>query len=55
MFEIKPVREHYEVFCNGKFFCSADTESEAKQDIETFTDIYKAEQEYEKMIWGQGK
>lgn len=36
MFEIKPVREHFEVFYNGKFFCSADTESEAKQDIETF-------------------
>ena len=36
MFEITPVREHFEVFYNGKFFCSADTESEAKQDIEEF-------------------
>ena len=36
MFEIKPVREHYEVFYNGKFLCSADTEIEAEKDIETF-------------------
>lgn len=33
MFEVKPVREHFEVFCNGKFFCSADTEAEAEKEI----------------------
>lgn len=38
MFEIKPVREHFEVYYNGKFFCSADTESEAEKEIEYFTE-----------------
>lgn len=33
MFEVKPVREHYEVYLNGKFFCSADTEAEAEKEI----------------------
>ena len=36
MYEVKPVREHFEVYYNGKFLCSADTESEAEKDIETF-------------------
>ena len=33
MFEIKPVREHYEVYLDGQFFCSADTEVEAEKEI----------------------
>lgn len=33
-FEIIPVKEHYEVYLNGEFFCSADTESEAAKEIE---------------------
>jgi hypothetical protein len=36
IFEIKPVREHYEVFCNGEFICSADTESEAEREIKNY-------------------
>lgn len=34
MFEIKPAREHFEVYLNGKFYCSADTEAEAEKEIE---------------------
>ena len=34
MFEIKPVKEHYEVYLDGKFYCSADTEPEAEKEIE---------------------
>lgn len=33
MFEIKPVKEHFEVLLNGNFFCSADTLSEAEREI----------------------
>lgn len=33
MFEIVPVREHFEVFLDGEFFCSADTEAEAEKEI----------------------
>jgi hypothetical protein len=25
--------EHYEVYIDGKFFCSADTEAEAKNEV----------------------
>lgn len=32
-FEIRHVREHYEVYINEKFYCSADTYSEANSDI----------------------
>ena len=35
MFEVIPVREHYEVYFDGKFFCSADTEAEAESEIES--------------------
>ena len=37
--KIIPVREHFEVHIDGEFYCSADTLSEAKQDIENFIDI----------------
>jgi hypothetical protein len=33
MFEIKPVREHFEVYHDGDFYCSADTEAEAEMEI----------------------
>ena len=29
-YDIKKVKEHYEVYYQGKFICSADTESEAE-------------------------
>lgn len=32
-YEIKNVRGHYEVYKNGKFFCSADTRKEASEEI----------------------
>ena len=38
MFEIKPVREHFEVYHNGDFYCSADTEFEAEMEIKDFTE-----------------
>ena len=42
MFEIKPVREHFEVYHNGNFYCSADTESEAEKEIESYKGDDKA-------------
>lgn len=36
LFEIKPVREHFEVYLDGKFICSADTESEAEREVENY-------------------
>ena len=33
-YKIVPVHEHYEVYLNGKFFCSADTLTEAAKEIE---------------------
>lgn len=35
-FEIRHEREHYEVYVNGIFYCSADTVVEAAQDIEKY-------------------
>lgn len=32
-YKITPVREHYEVYLNGEFFCSADTYREAENEI----------------------
>lgn len=32
-YEIKQVRGHYEVFRDGKFYCSADSYSEAEKEI----------------------
>ena len=34
MFKIISVRGHYEVYNKGKFFCSADTYSEAVEEID---------------------
>ncbi len=31
--EIKPVMEHWQVYINGKFFCSADSYNEAIDEI----------------------
>ena len=36
LFKIKPVREHFEVYLDGEFICSADTEAEAEKEIETY-------------------
>ena len=39
-FKIVRVREHYEVYYNGKFFCSADTPMEAAKEIEKARAVY---------------
>jgi hypothetical protein len=35
-YKIVAVRGHYEVYINGKFYCSADTPEEAVRDIEDY-------------------
>lgn len=40
-FKIISVKEHYEVYYNGKFFCSADTPLEAVKEIENFKALFK--------------
>ena len=35
-FDIVAVHEHYEVYINGEFYCSADTASEAARDVKEF-------------------
>lgn len=32
-YKIIAVHGHYEVYCNGEFFCSADTWGEAQKEI----------------------
>lgn len=39
--EIVPVYEHYEVHVDGEFYCSAETFSEAKQDVEDYIDSHR--------------
>lgn len=33
-YKIIAVRGHYEIYCNGRFWCSADTYLEAVREIE---------------------
>lgn len=35
-YSITPVYDHYEVYINGKFYCSADTWFEAVREIEEY-------------------
>lgn len=35
-YKIVPYYGHYMVYINGKFFCSADTMSEAVKEVENF-------------------
>lgn len=35
-YKIVPYHGHYHVYINGKFFCSADTMSEAVKEVEDF-------------------
>ena len=32
--QIKRVREHLEIYIDGKFFCSADNEKEVEEELE---------------------
>lgn len=34
--EIVPKYEHYEVYIDGKFYCSADDEREAEKEVESY-------------------
>ena len=34
--EIRPVRGHFEVYINGKFYCSVDTQREAEDEIRKY-------------------
>lgn len=34
--KIKRNREHFEVYIDGKFYCTADNESEAENEIENY-------------------
>lgn len=36
MYKIKRKYDHYEVYINGKFYCSADTPEEAAREIEDY-------------------
>lgn len=33
-YEIKHVMDHYEIYIHGRFYCSADTMSEATREVE---------------------
>ena len=35
-YKIKRDREHFEVYINGKFYCSADNEREAISEIQNY-------------------
>lgn len=35
-YEIRPEQDHYAVYINGEFYSSADTWSEASDDIENY-------------------
>ena len=38
-YKIVAVRGHYEVYIDGKFYCSADTPEEAARDIENYRNM----------------
>ena len=40
-YDVIATRGHYEVYCDGKFFCSADTFMEAVKEIEDEKNIRK--------------
>lgn len=35
-YEIKPHKEHFVVYINGKFYCTADKFTEAVKDVEEY-------------------
>lgn len=35
-YKIKRKYDHYEVYINGKFYCSADTHEEAAREVESY-------------------
>lgn len=41
--DIHRVREHYEIYIQGKFYCSADTFAEAAEEIENYSKELEAQ------------
>ena len=35
-YEVKRVYQHYEIYINGKFYCTADNMAEVREEIEKF-------------------
>lgn len=35
-YKIKPIKGHFEVYINGKFYCSADNWREAENEIKNY-------------------
>lgn len=35
-YDIKPDKEHFRVYINGEFYCTADTRNEAESEIKTY-------------------
>ena len=46
-YKIKRDREHFEVYINGKFYCSADNESEAESEIQNYANERGVQNEIE--------
>lgn len=44
MYEIRHNNEHYELYVNGKFYCSADTFTEAAKEIDNMR--FKGEEQW---------
>ena len=40
-YEITPVAGHYDVYIDGEFYCSADSHSEAKDEVEKYFENMK--------------
>ena len=40
-YDIKPIHGHFEVYVNGKFYCTTDTMAEAMEEIEKAFDNTK--------------
>lgn len=39
-YKVIRVKEHYEVYCNDEFYCTADTPVEAAQEIEAIRYVW---------------
>jgi hypothetical protein len=35
-YDIKPYKEHFVVYINGEFYCTADKRTEAEEDVENY-------------------
>ena len=46
-YDIKRNREHFDVYINGKFYCTADNESEAESEIQSYLEERGVQNEIE--------